>query len=68
MKQVTIKLPNEQMAFFKQLMEKLGFEIEQEVTIPDTHKTIVRERIKNSKPEALLPWKSARKKLTFKNE
>ena len=68
MKQVTIKLPNEQLAFFKQLVEKLGFEIEQEVTIPESHKAIVRDRIKKSKSDELLQWKEARKKLVFKNE
>lgn len=68
MKQVTIKLPNEQLAFFKQLVEKLGFEIEQEVTIPESHKDIVRDRIKKSKSDELLQWKEARKKLVFKNE
>lgn len=68
MKQITIKLPNEQLAFFKQLVEKLGFEIEQEMTIPESHKAIVRDRIKKSKPDELLSWKEGRKKLVFKNE
>lgn len=66
MKQITIKLPNEQLAFFKQLVEKLGFEIEQDVVIPDSHKAIVRDRIQKSKPEDLVSWKEARKKLVFK--
>ena len=66
MKQITIKLPNEQLAFFKQLVEKLGFEIEQDVVIPDSHKAIVRDRIEKSKPEDLVSWKEARKKLVFK--
>jgi len=68
MKQITIKLPNEQLAFFKQLVEKLGFEIEQDAVIPDSHKAIVRDRIQKSKPEDLVSWKEARKKLVFKNE
>ena len=68
MKQVTIKLPNEQLAFFKQLVEKLGFEIELEQTIPEEYKILVQERIKKSKPEELRTWKSAKKELVFKNE
>ena len=68
MKQITIKLPNEQLAFFKQLVEKLGFEIEREMTIPESHKAIVRDRIKKSKSDELLSWKEGRKKLVFKNE
>jgi hypothetical protein len=66
MKQITIKLPSEQLAFFKQLVEKLGFEIEQDVVIPDSHKAIVRDRIEKSKPEDLVSWKEAGKKLVFK--
>jgi hypothetical protein len=68
MKQITIKLPNEQLAFFKQLVEKLGFEIEHELTIPESHKALVRDRIKKSKADELLSWKEVRKKLVFKNE
>jgi hypothetical protein len=68
MKQITIKLPNEQLVFFKQLVEKLGFSIEEEQNIPEEHKSLVRERIKKSKLEELIPWKVARKQLHFKNE
>jgi hypothetical protein len=68
MKQVTISLPNEQLDFFIQLVHKLGFAVEQEITIPEEHKLVVRERIRNSKPEDLISWKAARKKLVFKNE
>ena len=38
-----------------------------ELTIPEWHKAIVRERILNSKPEDLIPWKEARKQLRFKS-
>ncbi|MEX1187775.1 MAG: hypothetical protein WED33_00855 [Bacteroidia bacterium] len=68
MKQVIITLPNEQLDFFIQLVEKLGFDIEQEAIVPDSHKKIVRERISKSKSEDLVQWKSARKNLVFKNE
>jgi hypothetical protein len=68
MKQVTISLPNEQLDFFIQLVHKLGFEVEQEINIPEEHKLLVRERIRNSNPEDLISWKAARKKLVFKNE
>lgn len=68
MKQITIKLPSEQLAFFKQLVEKLGFSIDEEPSISEEHRSLVRERIRKSKPEELIPWKEARKQLRFKNE
>jgi hypothetical protein len=34
-----------------------------EYDIPEEHKEIVRERIRNSKPENLIPWKKAKKML-----
>ncbi len=68
MKQVTITLPGEQLDFFVQLVHKLGFDVEEETEIPEIQKNIVMERIRESKPEELLQWKTARKKLVFKNE
>ncbi len=68
MKQVTITLPGEQLDFFVQLVHKLGFDVEEETEIPEIQKNIVMDRIRESKPEELLQWKTARKKLVFKNE
>jgi len=68
MKQVTITLPGEQLDFFIQLVHKLGFEIDQETSIPEEHKRRVQERIRNSNQAELLRWEEARKRLVFKNE
>jgi hypothetical protein len=36
------------------------------VEVPEWHKTIVRERIKNSKPEDFTPWEIAKKQINTK--
>lgn len=41
-------------AFLKAL--KIKFEVSQSMDIPEEHKNLVRERIKNSKEEDLLDW------------
>lgn len=41
-------------AFLKAL--KIKFEISKSIDIPEEHKALVRERIKNSKEDELLDW------------
>lgn len=67
MKQITIRIPNDQLDFFKELIEKLGIEIEEEVSIPESHKELVRLRMEKSKPEDLQTWESVRRNLSFKH-
>lgn len=46
MKELTFKIPNEKVAFLKELMKHLGFEISAETTeILEEHKAEVRKRI-----------------------
>jgi Arc/MetJ-type ribon-helix-helix transcriptional regulator len=68
MKEITLRVPESKLAFIKELMKQLGFEISLEVEIPEEHKTIVRDRIKTGKTEEMLPWKEARKQFTFKDK
>ena len=68
MKVVTLKIPDNKYKFFMELVHNLGFERTEEVDIPEEHKAIVRERIKNSKPEELVPWEEGRKQLRFKGK
>ncbi len=49
----------------KEIQEKTDTE---ELPIPEWQKNIVRDRIKNSKPENLIPWEEARKQLRFKGK
>ncbi len=51
-----------------ELVRNLGFNKADELDISEEHKAIVRERIKNSKPEKLIPWEEARKQLRFKSK
>lgn len=66
MKEVTLKIPDSKYQFFMELVQQLGFEESEDINIPEEHKAIVRERIKNSKPEELIPWEEARKQLHSK--
>jgi len=66
MREITLKIPEEKFEFYMELFEQLGLETGFEYEIPEQHKEMVRERIKNSRPEDLIPWEEARKKLKFK--
>lgn len=58
MKQLTLNIPDNQYAFFLELVQKLGFVTIEEQDIPEEHKAIVRERMKksNQNPDRLLDW------------
>jgi hypothetical protein len=68
MKEVTLRIPDKKFGFFMELIKQLGFEVTEEVEIPEEHKDIVRGRIKTSKPEEKVAWKDARKQFTFKGK
>lgn len=68
MRKVTINVPDHKYQFFMELLQNLGFDKTEELEIPEQHKEIVRERIRNSKPEELIPWSEARKQIRFKNK
>lgn len=68
MKEVTLKIPESKLSFFLELIEHLGFEVTEEMQIPEEHKAIVRERIKLSKPDDLILRTEARKQFTFKGK
>lgn len=68
MKEVILKIPNKKYSFFLELIRNLGFEIAEEIEIPEEHKNIVRERIKNTKPDEMIPWSEARKQFKFKSK
>lgn len=67
MKEITLKVPEEKVRFFKQLAKELGFEVTEETHIPEGHKSIVRDRIKTAKTDEMEPWEEARKKFAFKS-
>ncbi|KAA3651751.1 MAG: hypothetical protein DWP98_02450 [Bacteroidetes bacterium] len=58
MKQVILNIPENKFQFFMELVKNLGFVKAADVSIPEEHKKIVRQRIadSNKNPERLLDW------------
>ncbi len=65
LKEVTLRIPENKFDFFMELIKNLGLEVAEIIEIPETHKAIVRERMKKSSasPERLLDWNQAEKHL-----
>lgn len=63
---VILKIPEKKFDFFMELIKQLGIEVSSEIEIPEEDKKTVRERIKNSRSEDLMPWEKARKNFKFK--
>jgi len=60
MKEVTLKIPDKKLNFFLELVQQLGIEVTGGAgDIPEEHKSVVRERIKNAKPENYTTWEEA---------
>ena len=68
MREVTLKIPESKLRFFMELIEHLGFEVTEEMQIPEEHKVKVRERIKSGKPDDLVLRTEVRKQFTFKGK
>ena len=66
MKEVTLKIPENKVSFFMELVKQLGLEVTEEVDISEHHKIIVRERIRTTKAEEMVSWKEAQKQLHHK--
>jgi hypothetical protein len=66
MKEITVKIPDELVDSFMELLTRLKLEIAPDIEITEAHKTIVRERIKNSDSEKLISWEDARQLFEFK--
>ena len=68
MHEITLKVPDQKLSFFMELVKNLGFEVTDEFEIPEFQKEIVRERIRNSKVENLVSWEDAKKQLSAKGK
>jgi hypothetical protein len=69
MKEIKLRVPDQKVEFVLELIEQLGMEVStDDIHIPEEHKAIVRERIRTSKREDLIPWEEARKQFTFKEK
>jgi hypothetical protein len=61
MKEVTLKIPDKKLNFFLELVQQLGIEVATSTSdIPEVHKNIVRERIKNAKSKDYTSWEEVR--------
>lgn len=56
MKEITLKVPDNKLRFFMELINQLGLEIKDDDLIPKKHQEIVLDRIQNTKEEDLLNW------------
>lgn len=57
MKEVTIKVKEEKLQFFMELLAQLDFvELEENYTIPEFHKKIVSDRLATYKTEEQFKW------------
>jgi hypothetical protein len=58
MKEITLNIPEKKLQFFMELFKQLGLEVKnnESYMIPDEHKEIVLNRIKNTNEKDLLNW------------
>jgi hypothetical protein len=61
MKQILLKVPEEQYDFVLELVQKLGIEVSALDGIPEEHKELVRERIVNEPTSGYSAWSEVRK-------
>lgn len=66
MKQVLLSIPEEKYDFFIELMRSIDFVSIENYPVPESHKTLVRERIKNSTRDELKNWKEIRHSFKMK--
>lgn len=67
MKRVIVTIPDDRLAEFHKTMSAMGFKSkEEDFVVPEWHKEIVRERIKNTKEEDYIPWEQVKKDLGIK--
>jgi hypothetical protein len=68
MKEITLKIPDNKLSFFMELIKQLGFEVTQEIAISEEHKKLVRERMETAVEEEMIPWPEARKQINYKGK
>lgn len=58
MTKISIEVPDEKYPFFIELMNNLGFNLDQDISIPEAQKELVRKRIQLSQkePSRILDW------------
>lgn len=69
MTQITLNIPDNELSFFMQLIEKFNYEtVINEFSVTEEMKNLLDERRSTSKVDDFLPWNEAKKQLHFKSE
>ncbi|MWB96667.1 hypothetical protein GON26_20075 [Flavobacterium sp. GA093] len=69
MTQITLNIPDDELSFFMQLIEKFNYEtVINEFSVTEEMKSLLDDRRATSKSEDFLPWNEAKKQLRFKSE
>lgn len=68
MTQITLNIPDNELSFFMQLIEKFNYEtVINEFSVTEEMKNLLDERRSTSKVEDFLQWNEAKKQLRFKS-
>jgi hypothetical protein len=69
MTQITLNIPDNELSFFMQLIEKFNYEtVINEFSVTEEMKNLLDERRATSKADDFIPWDDAKKQLRFKSE
>lgn len=69
MTQITLNIPDNELSFFMQLIEKFNYEtVINEFSVTEEMKNLLDERRSTSKSDDFLPWNEAKKQLRFKSK
>lgn len=68
MTQITLNIPDNELTFFMQLIEKFNYEtVINEFSVSEEMKNLLDQRRSTSKVENFVPWNEAKKQLHFKS-
>ncbi|MCP2026107.1 hypothetical protein L1276_001247 [Flavobacterium sp. HSC-32F16] len=69
MTRITLNIPDNELSFFMQLIEKFNYEtVINEFSVTEEMKNLLDERRSTSKADDFLPWNEAKKQLRFKSK
>lgn len=69
MTQITLNIPDNELSFFMQLIEKFNYEtVINEFSVTEEMKNLLDERRATSKADDFIAWNDAKKQLRFKSE
>lgn len=65
MKEITLKIPDKKVEFFMELVKELGFEVQEEIEIPEEQQEEVNKRLQliDSGEMSIRSWEAAEKEI-----